>query len=480
MKSEAFKTYKPLLFLFLAILAIRLFSLGLYPLMDTTEARYAEMARLMTVNGDWVTPYIEPGVPFWGKPPLQTWVSAASFELFGINEFAARLPHFLAGMLVLLLVRLIALKRYDPNQSLAVTLVLASTAVFMMSIGAVMTDTLLMLSITLSLVSAWQVISLKDKKSGYLLYVGLGIGMLAKGPIAIVLVGVALFLWCLIGNQWRNLWQELPWFTGSLIALAISAPWFLLAELKTPGFLEYFFIGEHWLRFTVSGWQGDLYGEAHAEPRGTIWLYALMGGFPWSLVLIFLLVRSKVKGPGVEDQDRQQWRMFLWSWALAPLLFFSPSANILPAYVLPGAPALALLVVEYIKTPIRSQVLALSCLTPIIFCVSLALLSSGRVEPKADKNLLVTHEREANESPLVYWKKLPYSARFYSHGVAILTENSGELIRLLGDRGIVVTPRNTEMPDSFLDQYHLKKIGENQRRLMYQCTRKSSDNGIGQ
>lgn len=84
-------------------LLIRLLSLGAYPLMDTTEARYGEMARLMIETQNWVTPQFDYGVPFWGKPPLFTWMSAGGIEAFGVNEFAVRLPHWLAGVVVMLL-----------------------------------------------------------------------------------------------------------------------------------------------------------------------------------------------------------------------------------------------------------------------------------------------------------------------------------------------------------------------------------------
>ncbi|NMS31044.1 ArnT family glycosyltransferase, partial [Vibrio parahaemolyticus] len=79
-------------------LLLRLISLAAYPLMDTTEARYGEMARLMVETGNWLTPQFDYGVPFWGKPPLFTWMSAYGIELFGLNEFAVRAPHWLAGV----------------------------------------------------------------------------------------------------------------------------------------------------------------------------------------------------------------------------------------------------------------------------------------------------------------------------------------------------------------------------------------------
>ncbi len=86
--------------LLIGALLIRLLSLGLYPLMDTTESRYGEMARMMVETGNWLTPLFDYGVPFWGKPPLFTWMSAVSVELFGLSEFTLRLPHWVAGVFV--------------------------------------------------------------------------------------------------------------------------------------------------------------------------------------------------------------------------------------------------------------------------------------------------------------------------------------------------------------------------------------------
>ena len=94
--------------LVVSAITIRLFTLGLFPLMDTTEARYGEMARIMAETGNWITPMFDYNVPFWGKPPLFTWMSATGITLFGLNEFAVRLPHLLAGGLVLFIVALLA------------------------------------------------------------------------------------------------------------------------------------------------------------------------------------------------------------------------------------------------------------------------------------------------------------------------------------------------------------------------------------
>ena len=93
-EGSAQRSTTALLLWALAIAAVvRLASLALYPLSDTTESRYAEVARKMLELGDWVTPWYDYGIPFWAKPPASMWLTAASFSVFGINEFAARLPH---------------------------------------------------------------------------------------------------------------------------------------------------------------------------------------------------------------------------------------------------------------------------------------------------------------------------------------------------------------------------------------------------
>ncbi len=92
-------------------------------------------------------------------------------------------------------------------------------------------------------------------------------------------------------GRWKKVATCLPWKGGIALFLLLSVPWYLLAEWKSPGFLNYFIIGEHIKRFVVSGWEGDLYGSAHKEIRGTIWVYWILAALPWSPVLIYQVLR---------------------------------------------------------------------------------------------------------------------------------------------------------------------------------------------
>ncbi|HIF9210150.1 TPA: ArnT family glycosyltransferase, partial [Photobacterium damselae] len=249
---------------------IRFVTLSMYPLMDTTEARYGEMARIMAETGNWITPMFDYNVPFWGKPPLFSWLSAASIKLLGNSEFAVRLPHLLVGILITIITYLFA-KKVQKNNTVALlsAAILATSTAFIVISGAVMTDTALTFAITLSMVSFWRNWQQPSLFFGLLFFVGLAIGMLAKGPLTLVLVGMSIILWSLSDGRWRLLYAKLPWGYGLVTFLVLTLPWYLLAEWKTPGFLHYFIIGEHFMRFVVSGWKGDLYGTAHEELRGT-------------------------------------------------------------------------------------------------------------------------------------------------------------------------------------------------------------------
>ena len=136
--------------LFVLLLVARLLSLALYPVTDTTEARYAEMAHRILETGDWIMPQFDYNVPFWGKPPLSFWASALSMKILGWNEFAARLPHWILSIGVLWTVWLLA-KRYSPGKECFAVAILASTALFYIAAGTVMTDMALALSTTLAM-----------------------------------------------------------------------------------------------------------------------------------------------------------------------------------------------------------------------------------------------------------------------------------------------------------------------------------------
>ena len=303
--------------------------------MDTSEARYGEIARVMLTTGNLVTPQEVPGTPFWAKPPLYSWLSAASMRALGVNEFALRLPSFLCALGVLALCYCwsdsLALERPRLERARAadLTLALLSTSLlFFVSAGAVMTDPGLALCSTWML-AAFHHAGIRASRAPiwrYGFFVAAGLGMLAKGPVILLYAGVPIALWTLWQRRVASVWTAMPWVAGTVLAGLICVPWYLLAEQRTPGFLRYFLLGEHVMRFLKPGWGGDLYGTAHAEPLGMIWLYlaGAMGASAWLVVAAVLSSARNRLRPGSDAGAITRSAVLLLA-TLTPLVFFSLS-----------------------------------------------------------------------------------------------------------------------------------------------------------
>jgi 4-amino-4-deoxy-L-arabinose transferase-like glycosyltransferase len=457
--------------LILSLIAIRLISLGLFPLYDTTEARYGEMARIMFETNNWVTPQFDYNVPFWGKPPFQTWISALSFSWFGISEFTARLPHFCCGLLTCYLVYRFTKSLTNNSTAIFSLLILTSSLGFIIAIGMVMTDSALLMAYTLAMLSYWQCYSQKDKVvSGHLFFVALALGMLIKGPVAVVLIGISLVCWGLWQGCFKLAIKSLPWLTGMMVFLLLTLPWYIWAEIRTPGFLEYFIIGEHVQRFLVSGWQGDLYGTAHVKPRGIIWLYWLVCASPWSFIVIGLIVK-KYRGIALPQTKYQALGInkYLVCWMVSPLLLFTLAGNILPIYVLPGFSALAVLVALNCRLTKKINYLALISLT--LLGLIITLLNFGVFQSKSESELLGVNRTFSQYTPLYYWNKRPFSAQFYSKGQAQLLENKERLITLIKAEDsffIAIKHSDFSVIQPLLKTVCLEKH-QTKRRLLLKC-----------
>lgn len=452
--------------IFLLICRVGLFFL---PLNDTTEARYGEIARKMLETGNWVTPMQDYGVPFWAKPPLSFWLSAFSMKCLGVNEFAARLPSLFFSLGILWLVYTLAKKHRESSLAMTATLVLASSLAFFLDAGAVMTDPSLLFCTTLTMVAFWQAVVEKNKIWRYWFFVGLGLGLLAKGPLVIVLTSMPIFLWILFHHQWRHVWQNLPWIKGTLLTLLIALPWYLLAEYRTPGFLNYFIVGEHFGRFLQSGWQGDQYGNAHSEPLGLIWIIASIGMLPWTPGIIIWLACHGIKLPSLYRLN-PRWVSYWFLCWLMPLLFFTFSKNIIWPYILPSMPAFALLFTELYHSSdksawFRKSLIYIAAMIGPIYAVSILWFFEPQYALKSQKPLITLWQQQhpSPKSHLIYWTHMSralFSAQFYSNGRAQVTDNPTELKRRLSnhlDNYIVTyTAEALPLPNNLLQQ--VKKI----------------------
>lgn len=404
------------------LLGCRLVLLVVAPHTDPSEARYAEISRKMVETNDWITPQFDYGVPFWAKPPLSMWMSAAGMELFGVNEFGSRIVIFLASLAILWLVIRAARNEEGGNTGLTAAVILMAMPLFFLCSAAVMTDLALVLGTTWAMVAFRLALREGSKRWGCGFFLALAVGLLAKGPLALVIVGAPLGGWVLLTGQWKRTWISLPWISGSLLMLLISVPWYLLAEQKTPGFARYFFIGEHWERFMVKGWQGDLYGGAHAAPRGMVWVFWIFGSFPWCLALFGFPCRRwrELKEWAMADDGRG---LYLLLWIVWPLVFFTTARNVILAYPLPCLPAMALLVAGVLN---RRNDSWFHPIRPICLLISGGFVAYTLViglflpdfSPKHSERELVRRFKDSRgpEDRLIYYGPRRLSAEFYLQG----------------------------------------------------------------
>jgi 4-amino-4-deoxy-L-arabinose transferase-like glycosyltransferase len=451
------------------LLLCRLLANTFVPLNDTTEARYAEIARKMLETGNWITLQQDYGVPFWAKPPLSTWLTAASMHLFGVNEFAARCPSLLLSLLVMGLIGHLAKRQGNDQASLIALLVLAGSFYFFLDAGAVMTEPALVFATTLSMVSFWFAIHEDDRGWSYCFFIGLGLGLLAKGPIALVLVGVPIFFWVLWRRAWGLLWHRLPWILGTLLLCLIALPWYVLAEQRTPGFLNYFILGEHLQRFLTPGWSGDKYGFAHQAPKGMIWIYAIIGVLPWTPVFGLWLIKYKIKATPVRDQSG--WISYLMLFTLMPLVFFTFAGNIIYPYTFPMLAPFALLFTEFWKgsdlclknslwLPFTALIAGICCLIAVGFFIINPNQVAKTQKPVIDA-WRQQHPRPS--STLVYWGQAPdFSAQFYAQGAIVSANTLKALCQLKTNKTdvylVVYSNYLDEMPRNLVHDLTLERV----------------------
>jgi 4-amino-4-deoxy-L-arabinose transferase-like glycosyltransferase len=439
------------IWLLVVIALVRVLGIVLYPLNEPSEARYAEIARKMLETQQWIMPQFDYGVPFWGKPPLSFWLTALSFDLFGVNTFAARLPSLLLAGFMLWLTYLAVAKIRGKTVALMSVMILASTVLFFIAGGAVITDTALAACVTISMLGFWLAMDQDHAKpSGlwaYLFFIGLGLGLLAKGPLVLVLVFLPVISWTVLQKKGATIWRALPWISGIIIMLAISIPWYVLAEVTSPGFLNYFIVGEHFYRFVDPEWQGNLYGGSHAQPKGKIWLSWVYMSFPWSLIFLYLfMVRIFRRDWHLFSAIfKNPWQLYLLLWAITPMVFFSLSSNILDAYVLPGLPAFAISMAEIChyfmaKTENKKHQqrwVFVGYVTPLFGLVFLLAIVFDFIVVKSQKPLIEIYhsKRIGNESRLIYLFDKPYAADFYTQGKAkLINPESQEFSSVLNDK----------------------------------------------
>lgn len=354
--------------LILLLLYVCLFSgLGALGLVGPDEPRYAAIARAMAETHDWITPRLW-GTPWFEKPVLYYWTAGIAMRLFGVSEFAARLPSALAALLAVVAVAWTALRTYGLGTAWYLLLMLP-TSVAMIGFSRAAGPDMLFAGL-LTGVMAIAVEILQKPRPGPILHIAfgffLGAAVLAKGPAAVILAGGAILLWAALSRQWRAPFRFLhPLIIAVFCATAL--PWYVLCAARNPDFLRVFIWQHNFERYLTPVFQ-------HPQPFWFFGAILLLAILPWVLLLVAAVIEAAARLRSIERVNSPA--LFFACWALFPLLFFSLSQSKLPGYILPAVPPVVLMLGTSLASYARQKFDTLPLLmagTGLIFPVGIGI-----------------------------------------------------------------------------------------------------------
>jgi 4-amino-4-deoxy-L-arabinose transferase-like glycosyltransferase len=443
---KASSTHAILLALWLTLgflLCVRLWMMVTLPLTDSTEARYGDISRLIVAQGYWLMPHVDAQTPFFAKPPLSMWLSAGSATIFGVNEFALRLPHLLVTLSAMWALWL-AMTPLPSTVRAFGLLVFAASPLAFVSAGAVMTDASQMACVTWAMLAAWRVLSSDPHAAKWrtAFWIAAAIGAMVKGLAALALIGLPLALFAVSGGGVLRVARALLRGRDVAIFALLVLPWYVAAERAYPGFLQYFLVGEHIMRFVQPNWAGDRYGYAHNVAWGSIWAYWAVAVLPW--LGIFAGQLWAVATPSswrIADEQTRWW----WCWVLAPLLFFTFSRNLIWTYALTSIAPFALIAAHGLvkcDAATQSRRLLMSVAgVPLLYAV-VAWQLPQIVEQRSARALVAESNRLGRTSgqPIIVGGAHPFSTRYYTNGEWIEVKSVDGFVpyALHGDRWMIV------------------------------------------
>jgi 4-amino-4-deoxy-L-arabinose transferase-like glycosyltransferase len=330
----------PVLWLLLLCAANFFVMLGAPSLWDVDEPNNAVCAREMLLAGNWWVPMFNGDYRF-DKPILIYWLLMPLDALFGVNEWTARLPSAMAISGLVFVIWKMTLRLLNDQRAALMAAALFATALHVIVIAhAAVPDPLLMLALGFAL-PAFLIVYLEEKEQPVssmpklllAAYIALGLGVLAKGPIAGLMPLLIVGAFVTLMKQWKNWRMFHPW-KGVLIVMLVALPWYITVGVLTDGeWLNGFLFHHNLDRFTDSL-------QGHRGFPGLYVLSYLAGWFPWTGFLAAVLLFGAWRLQALREQPV---RLFMLCWIGMFILFFSIARTQLPNYILPAFPAAAIL-----------------------------------------------------------------------------------------------------------------------------------------
>jgi 4-amino-4-deoxy-L-arabinose transferase-like glycosyltransferase len=329
------------------------FGLGAFGLLGADEPRYAQIAREMFARHDWIVPTLN-GVPWLEKPALLYQKMMSSYMLFGVSDWAARIPAAVHATALVFGI-FFFMRRFRFASELDAAMIAASSAAMIGFGRGASTDMLVSAPFALAMMCWWTWHQIGKRFWLFFFYALLAFGALAKGPVAPALAVLVVGAYAALRRDGKIFVRSLSW-PGFALFFVIVLPWYLAVQHKVPQFFRVFFIEHNLERFGTNLYQ-------HSQP---FWYYIpvfVLATLPWTVFALPALVaagrdaikqwRSKSAAPSADaaasaNAADDGLSSFLFLWIVVPIVFFSVSRAKLPGYILPAIPASALLTADYL------------------------------------------------------------------------------------------------------------------------------------
>lgn len=321
----------------LGAIILLFFCNGSLQITDSVESNYALTAKEMVLSGDWLSPQIY-GHYWFDKPVMFYWLTAAAFKVFGFTEFAARFFPSLFGLAALGLIYWGGSRLYNERAGFYSSIVLLSCIEFFLISKSVITDAVLFLFFSGTLLFFYLAYTSGSRRDWYFMYICAALATLTKGPVGFLLPGLIITLFMIWQKQWR-LPLRMHLVTGTILFALITVPWYgMMVYLHGADFLNTFLGTHNFLRATVS-----------EHPRDNVIYYYtavnLLAFFPWSMLVPVIVVRL-VRRKSFALPEKEQ---FLLLWAGTIFIFFQCMATKYITYTYPMLFPGALLLGSYLQ-----------------------------------------------------------------------------------------------------------------------------------
>ena len=384
------------------------------PLAMPDEGRYVGVAFEMLRSGDWLVPTLD-GLPFFHKPPLFYWITAAAMQLFGPGVAAARAAAWLASVAITTGLFAFVRRWVGAHQAWATVAVLGTLPLFYGAAQYANLDQLVAACVAATtLLVAHAALArehgLAHRRALAAAFVAAALGVLAKGLIGIVLPVLVLLAWGLATRRAGRVLALWMWPPGWLLFIVIAAPWFVAMQHRFSGFAHYFFVVQHVQRFASAGFN---------NPQAW-WFYPaalMLLTLPWSPWLLRALRRHRLAAasePG-DNADHTAVRLLAWVWVCVITLFFSLPSSKLVGYILPALPPLAILIAHAARrAPARARLFDASAVLAAGVCIGVTAYAHF-YQPKSNQALAETlRALKQPGEPVLFLNGYYYDVNFYA------------------------------------------------------------------